>query len=120
VDEQLLAGLAGGTSVAALARQIGVSERTIHRRLETKEFRDRLHRLRGQILETAGGFLASAALESAQTLVALQGEEHPPAVRLGAARTVLEQAVRVRELIALETRVDQLQQDIERLEASRG
>jgi hypothetical protein len=42
------------------------------------------------MMDRAAGMLTAAPLESVKTLLALQDRENPAAVRLGAARAVLE------------------------------
>ena len=54
----------------------------------------------------------TAAMESVKTLLALQQGPTPPAVKLGAARAVLEFGPKLRESAALEERLAALEQQI--------
>jgi hypothetical protein len=108
-DEKILVALACGATVPKAAADAGVSTRTVERRLADPKFRARLHQLRGETLQRAGGMLTAATLKSVSTLVALQEANHPAAVRLGAARAVLDLALRLREQTELENRLTTLE-----------
>ena len=109
-DEPLVLALACGAGVEAAARQCGLHERTVYRRLEDPAFRARVQEARAEMLKRSAGLLTAAAGESVRTLLSLQKESAPPAVRLGAARAVLELGLKVREVVDLETRLAALEQ----------
>jgi hypothetical protein len=108
-DEALLLALACGASVEAAARQCKLCERTVYRRLEDPAFRARVQEARGDMVKRSAGMLTAAAGESVRTLLSLQKESAPAAVRLGAARAVLELGIKVRELVDLEGRIAALE-----------
>jgi len=108
-DVTLLAMLAGGSTVAEAAGRAGVSERTAWRRLEDGEFRRRLDEARAQAVRAAVDLLGRSATAAAATLVRLLGEPHPPAVRLGAARAILDLGAKLREAQELEGRLTALE-----------
>src|SRR5947209_7078638 len=89
-DERILMALACGATYAKAAQEAGTSERTVRRKMSDAAFRAKLHRLRGEALERAGGALTAAALKAVQTLLSLQDANQPASVRLGAAKAVLE------------------------------
>jgi hypothetical protein len=62
------------------------------------------------MVKRSAGMLTAASGEAVRTLMSLQKESMPPAVRLGAARAVLEIGIKVRELVDLETRIAALEQ----------
>jgi hypothetical protein len=105
VDETLLAALACGATLEGAARQAGVSRRTAQRRAAEPEFQQRLAAARTDMLKRASAGLTGAAMESVKTLLALQGPGNPPAVRLGAARAMLELGIKLREAAELEERL---------------
>jgi hypothetical protein len=107
-DAVLMGALAGGATVQDAARQAGIGERTAYRRLEDAAFRGRIDELRRAMLERAAGALADATTRAVRTLVALLDDESPTA-RLGAARSILEHANSMRELVSLEERVAALE-----------
>ena len=108
-EDQLLLALACGATVDAAAKQCGLTDRTIYRRLAEPAFRGRLQALRADMVRRAAGLLTAAAGEAVRTLLSLQKDSAPPAVRLGAARAILELGIKVRELSDLETRIAELE-----------
>jgi len=111
-DDRVLLALACGATVESAAQKTGVCERTVYRLLADPAFRRRLQAFRAEMVQRAAGMLTAAGTESIKTLLALQQASIPPAVRLGAARTVLEMGVRIREAADLETRLTDLEQQI--------
>ena len=108
-EENLILALACGATVEAAARQCKLHERTVYRRLEDPAFQARVQEARGEMVKRSAGMLTAAAGASVQTLLALQRDSAPPAVRLGAARAVLELGIKVRELADLECRIAALE-----------
>jgi hypothetical protein len=76
------------------------------------EFGRRLSAVHADMVKRASGMLTAAALESVKTLLTLQAASNPPAVRLGAARSVLEIGMKLREAADLEARVAALEQQL--------
>ena len=93
----LLLALACGASVEAAASQAGLSPRTVYRRLATPGFRSQLSGLRADLVQRATGMLSAATLEAVKTLISLQEATTSAAVRLGAARTIIELGLKLRE-----------------------
>ena len=108
-EEPLVLALACGASVEAAARQCKVSDRTVYRRLQDPGFRAQVQAARGEMVTRSAGLLTAAAGEAVRTLLSLQKDATPPAVRLGAARAVLELGIKVRELADLESRIAALE-----------
>lgn len=109
-DDQLLMALACGVTVENAARQVGLSPRTAYRRLADPTFRQRLQTLRGDMVSrTAGTLTAAAANEAVRTLLELLKNPTSSAVRLGAARAVLEIGMKLREVADLEARLAELE-----------
>jgi hypothetical protein len=121
-EDALLLALACGATVEAAARQSGLTERTVYRRLKEPEFRTRLQDIRTDMVRRAAGMLTAAAATAVNTLLSLQKESVTPSVRLGAARAVLELGIKVRELAELQLRMDELEAMVKRQEqaGSRG
>jgi hypothetical protein len=111
-EDVLLLALACGATVEAAARQCQLSERTIYRRLAEPDFRRRLQALRADMVQRAAGLLTAAAVEAVKTLLDLQKASAPFAVRLGAARAVLEIGVKFREMADLEERLAALEEQL--------
>ena len=108
-DGRLLAALAGGATVADAAGQASVSERTAWRRLNDAAFRARVDEARRQTVQAAIDALSATGTAAALTLRQLLLKEYPPAVRLGAARSILELTMRLREAHELEQRLAALE-----------
>jgi predicted DNA-binding transcriptional regulator AlpA len=108
-DEKLLLALAGGATTESAAQQAGLSARTVYRRLADSAFRQRLQQARDDMVQSAAGVLTAAPLEAVRTLMALQQPSFPPAVRLGAARAVLELGMKLREEADLTARLEALE-----------
>ncbi len=120
-EDTLLLALACGATVEAAAKQAGVCDRTAYRRLEDPDFNARLRQVRTDMTRRSAGMLTAAAGEAVRTLLALQKESTPPAVRLGAARAILEIGMKVREMAELEADLRDLEEKYEELaEAQRG
>jgi hypothetical protein len=111
-DQRLLLALACGATVESAARQAGVSESTVYRRLADPDFRQQLHAVRSDMVQRTAGALTAAATEAVRTLLDLQKPAVPAAVRLGAARAVLEIGVKLREVAELEERLTALEQQV--------
>ena len=111
-DQRLLLALACGATVENAARQAGVSESTAYRRLADPEFRQGLQKLRADMTERSAAMLTAAGMEAVKTLLALQQNSTPPAVRLGAARAVLEMGIKLREIADIEQRLAALEEQM--------
>jgi transposase-like protein len=118
-EDALLLALACGASVDQAARQCGLSPRTVYRRLAEAEFRRRLQALRADMVSRTAGTLTAAASEAVRTLLELLKRPASDAVRLGAARAVLEMGMKVREVADLEERLSALEQQAGEADAGR-
>src|SRR5262249_23506660 len=83
---------------------------TVQRRLLDPKFRARLQEVRSDMVARAAGTLTAASTEAIKTLLALQQSTIPHAVRLGAARSILEIGIKMREVADLEERLPALEQ----------
>jgi len=109
-DSPLLLALACGASAEQAARQTGLSESTVYRRLRDPAFRQELQAVRDDMVRRSAGMLTAAAGEAVKTLVALMAPAVPAPTRLGAARAVLEIGIKVREVSELAERVAALEE----------
>ncbi len=113
-DAALLLALASGETVREAARLAGIGERTATRRLADADFRRRVAELRGEMVSRAVGRLADGSTEAVAALRKLLDAGTPPAVRLGAARAILELGTKLRESVELEQRLADLERRIKR------
>jgi hypothetical protein len=98
----LVQALAFGASPEDAAQATGISVRTVYRRLAELTFRTRVDALRADVLRREVDMLTAAGLAAIKTLVTLQGAATSEAVRLSAARSILEQGCRLRDNVALQ------------------
>jgi hypothetical protein len=89
----------------------------VYRRLADPDFRQQLHAIRADMVQRTAGALTAAATEAVRTLLELQKPVVPAAVRLGAARAVLEIGVKLREVAELEERLAALEQQFAETQA---
>ncbi len=108
-ENAVILSLACGATVEATARQHQVSERTLYRKLGDAKFRARVAEVRSEMVKRATAMLSAASSDAVRTLVHLQRETMPAAVRLGAARAVLEIGLKLRDMVELEARLQELE-----------
>jgi hypothetical protein len=109
-DGKLLLALACGATAEVAARQAGVSESTVRRRLKDPAFQAKLNKLRAEMHVRVADQLTAASTEGVRTMVQLMKEKYSGTVRLGAARSVVELSTKVRETADLAVRVAELEQ----------
>ncbi len=112
--DTILQALACGATVESAARKAGVCERTVYRRLADPAFAAQLQQTRADMVARTTGMMTAAALESVKTLVELLQASQPPAVRLGAARSIVELGLKLREATEMAERITAVE---ERLQA---
>jgi ribosomal protein S9 len=112
VDDLLLAALGCGATAEAAAHKAGVSRTTVQRRLQDPAFRQRLRAQGTETLKRASYALTAAMVEGIKTLLGLQASSVPHAVRLGAARSILEFSIRLREVTDTEERLAALEEQM--------
>ncbi len=110
-DTALVTALAGGSSVQEAAKAAGVGERTVYRRLDEPAFCHQLAEARSELIGRAVGVLARVSTAAAATLAGLLKADSE-SVRLGAARSILELAVKLRESEELERRIGALEEQV--------
>ena len=109
-EEKLVLTLACGATAESAARECGVSARTVRRRLSDPSFRQQLQMLRADMLQRIAGALVAATSEAMRTLLELMKPAVANNTRLGAARTVMENAMKLREFTEIEARLAALEQ----------
>jgi hypothetical protein len=117
-DELLLGALAAGSPVDRAAATAGVSVRTAYRRLAEPGFSGRLAQARDELISSALGELVECASEAVATLRALL-RASDERVRLGAAKSTLEQLLRLRETLTLSQRLATLERALQERKRNR-
>jgi hypothetical protein len=110
-DEALALALAGGQTLRAAAEAAKVAERTATRRMADPAFRQRVAELRGDMVQRSLGRMAEGMSEAADVLRQLLAARSE-SVRLGAARSLLELGVKLRESVELEQRLRDLEEHL--------
>jgi hypothetical protein len=105
---ELALALARGRTIRGAAREAGYSERHAHRLLEDPSFRKRVTELRGRLFDRTVGILAVANAAAAKTLTSLLDDDSS-AIRLAAARSILEVGTKLRDSTELGARCDELE-----------
>ena len=111
-NEDLMIALACGATVEAAAAKAGIAERTVYRRLDDPDFRQKLQEFRSNMVERASAMLSASGLEAVKTLLGLMERTIPHATRLGASRAVLELGMRLRDLLEVEQRLAALEKAV--------
>src|SRR5215203_4591079 len=111
-EEAALTALLSEPTIAKAAARAGVSESTLLRWMAEPEFKARLRAARRSVVEAAIGRLQQAAAQAVDAL-ARNLTCGIPAVEVGAARSVLDQAIKAVELVDLAERVEALEQAAE-------
>jgi hypothetical protein len=112
LEDRALAALLSEPTIEAAATKVGISGSTLLRWLAEPTFKARHRAARRQVVEAAIGRLQQASTEA---VTALQRNLTcgAPAVEVGAARSILDQAIKAVELVDLAERVEQLEQAAE-------
>jgi hypothetical protein len=107
-DEALAVALASGQTLRDAAAAVGIAERTAARRWADVAFRRRVAELRADMVQRSLGRMVDGMAEAAERLRQLLHAESD-SVCLGAARSMLELGVKLRESVVLETRIAELE-----------
>ncbi len=107
-DEALAMAVAAGQTLRDAAAAVGIGERTATRRWADPVFRRQVAELRAEMVSQALGKMADGMTAAADTLRGLLTADSE-AVKLGAARTILELGNKLRESVELEQRLQAIE-----------
>jgi len=113
IREEFLFALVLGAGGDGAAKSVGVSERQAYRWLANPAVKARLSKMRNERLERASTMLTVAGLEAVKTLLTLQAANQPAPVRLGAARSILDFGLHLREHVDFSQRLAELETEME-------
>ena len=111
-DALLIAALAAGRTAGEAATLADVSERTVRRRLANEQFCERLAEARAELVARATARASGQAVGAVDTLVELTAHGGPPAVRLGAAKAIIEYGIRLRSESELSERLAAIEEHL--------
>jgi predicted transcriptional regulator len=110
-DARLAALVAAGKTYEEAGAELGVSKSTVARAARDPEFRRAVDAIREHAIEAGLGVLCSAFAAAAGELARLVREGTPAdAIRLGAARTVIESVLKVRDQVEVIRRLNDLEE----------
>ncbi len=110
-QERAIAALLSESSIAAVAKQIGVTDRTVYRWLEEPAFAEAYRQARQQVVQQALVRVQALTSNAVMVLEAVMTEDGvPPGTRLSAAKVALEYAVKAVELEDLTARLTRLEE----------
>ena len=110
-DDVLALAIAQGKTWADASTLANVSARTVARRQDDPTFRRRIDHIRADMVHRAVGKMADGMVEAAETLRALL-KAKSEAIRLSAARAILELSCKLRESTELAAKVAELEQKL--------
>jgi hypothetical protein len=116
-SELLIAALARGTSVAKAAKEAGYSERQAYRKSRDPEFQAEVTRVRAELLDRAYGRLSCTTGDAVRALHGLLRDDSP-AVRLNAAKAVLDYCWKFKESLEMTERLTRIEDYLRRKEAN--
>ena len=96
-DEALITALAAGVTRSEAAKAVLVSPKTVQRRMDDPGFRDRVEERRGEMVSAAVGRASAALIDAVETLQDLARSAESEAVRVSAARSLLQFVAQRRE-----------------------
>ena len=99
-----------GLTLNDVAGQVGVSDRTLRRRLRDPQYQARIGQLRADYMAEAVSKLAHASTTAVDTLIELATSANSETARLGAAKAILEYAVSVGENLEVRQRISALEE----------
>ena len=111
-QDRALSALMSLPTLALVAAQVGITERTLHRWInEDSAFKAEYLKLRREIVGNAVLQLQKASNNAVNTLISVMNDaENPASARVAAAKTVLEMSLKALEIDDLEQRISALEQ----------
>jgi hypothetical protein len=114
-DEGLVLALACGATPEGAAHKTGLSLRTVYRRLAQSAFRQRIDQARAEMVRRAAGLFTAAGMAAFKTFTSLQESASSEAVRLGAARAIIELGCKLRQAVEINERIAAVEARLEAL-----
>jgi hypothetical protein len=108
--EQAVMALITEPTIKAAADKIGITTPTLYKWLKLPEFRSAYMAAKREAVTVAVARLQQAATEAVEALRAIMNDPNKAAsARVGAARTILEMAIKAVEIEDLEVRIEELE-----------
>lgn len=109
-----IAALLEKPTIKEAAAEVGIAEATIFRWLQDQDFQRTHREAKRKLVDSAITRLQRITGEAVEALREVMGDsESPASARVGAARAVLEMAIKTVEIETLEARIDALEKALE-------
>lgn len=108
-DETIISALLSSPTLETAAKQCGLSVRQLYDRRKKPEFVRQLHEAQSAAMSGTVRYLQANTATAAETLVDICQNGQQEQTRLTAARTLLEQAARLTEVVDVMARLDRLE-----------
>ena len=111
-DEQIITAVLGSTSNRKAAETLGVSERSLYRRLQSEELQRKLKAAQGVLVNDAVEQMRRSLTEAASVIVSvMNNREYSPQVRINAAVLGLKGYMRLSERQEIIARLEKLEEE---------
>jgi hypothetical protein len=107
--DKLAAWVAAGRSIAAFAKHNEISTSTCYSWTKRDDFKARVARIRQRMLDRIGGTLTSKGLAAVESMVKLSKGADSDAVKLAAAKAILDKMVDVMNQVEFDRRLKALE-----------
>lgn len=120
-QERAITALLSTSRLNEAARLAGVSDSTLGRWLRDAAFKERLRQERGEAIGAAVGSLQVAMATAAETLCTVAADPaQPGAVRVSAAKAILDAGLRAAMVDDLGAQVDEMRAALDAMQRSQG
>ena len=109
IRERAIAALLSEKTLTGAARRCGVNEKTLRRWMSEESFSHELTEARRAMFEAGMRRVQALTAVAIDTLATLMGRGSPPAVRLGAARTVAELGIHQHDADTILRKLDEIE-----------
>ena len=107
--DKLAAWVASGRSVAAFAKKHAMSVRTCYGWARRDDFQAKVERIRRRMLDRIGGTLTRNGLKAVDSIVTLSKTADADAVKLAAAKAILDKLIEVANMVEIDRRLKALE-----------
>jgi len=116
-NDRLALAIAEGDSVQDAAVKAGIGRTTAYRRLADPAFRQRIQSFRAEMTGQALGRMTAGMTDAADVLRALLKAD-AETIRLGAARSLLDLGIKLRDGVELQEKVNELEKVLQQVRES--
>lgn len=116
-DERILEVLSTASSIRSASKQLGISDRTIYRRMKDPDFMERYQEQRKTAIDTASQELVNLAEMAIETIKkVMQDENASPQIRLNASGLILGNILKYHEMVTISAELDAIKERLKTIE----